>query len=519
MNLKRLLRLSAFIAVLMIFAVSPCAGAEQKMRLAVMNVTDDSKLLKQADMIANNFIRVMAKSEAFSVVEREELELMKIKQKINDSQLHEIRTATKLATIMSCQYFVLSSLVYNDIPIVGIRVVNSSTSEIIFAGNEFVDEARHTSIMDASSRLAYKFLEQLTGAKAIITDIEGSEITINRGSLSGVTKGSLYLVYSGTEKKYDDVAIIRVKDVRTSFSYAEIVRNAGKISVLRKSDTITPISKEQADTIIKRKKFLSSRPASDLVAENKNQQKISWRGYEDCLKYAEQGNAEAQYNIGLMYINGWEVKQDFAKAVEWYRKAAEQGYAAGQFTLGAMYQYGLGVKQDYKKAVELYRKAAEQGNDAGQNNLGYMYWQGLGVKQDYKKAVELFRKAAEQGNDAGQNNLGYMYMKGLGVKQDYKKAVELFRKAAEQGYALGQNSLGYMYMKGLGVKQDYKKAVELIQKAAEQGNTTGQYNLGYMYEKGLGVKQSRAKAIKWYRKAAAQGDEDAKKRLKELGAE
>ena len=62
-----------------------------------------------------------------------------------------------------------------------------------------------------------------------------------------------------------------------------------------------------------------------------------------------------------MYANGRGVRQDDAQAVQWYRKAAEQGYAQAQFNLGNMYVDGRGARQDYAQAVHWYRKAAEQG--------------------------------------------------------------------------------------------------------------------------------------------------------------
>ena len=42
---------------------------------------------------------------------------------------------------------------------------------------------------------------------------------------------------------------------------------------------------------------------------------------------AKQGDADAQYNLGLMYRNGQGVPQDYKTAVKWYRLAAEQGDA------------------------------------------------------------------------------------------------------------------------------------------------------------------------------------------------
>ena len=104
--------------------------------------------------------------------------------------------------------------------------------------------------------------------------------------------------------------------------------------------------------------------------------------------------AEAQYNLGVIYKFGLGVPQDYAKALQWYRKAAAQGVAKAQFNLGLMYDNGLGVTQDYAEAVRWYRKAAEQGVAKAQFNLGLMYDNGLGVKQDYAKGAKWYRKAA-----------------------------------------------------------------------------------------------------------------------------
>ncbi len=86
---------------------------------------------------------------------------------------------------------------------------------------------------------------------------------------------------------------------------------------------------------------------------------------------AEQGDALAQYNLGLMYRNGNGVIQDYAEAVKWFRLAAEQGFAKAQYNLGLMYQNGNGVVQDYAEAVRWYRLAAEQGHAKAQYNLGH----------------------------------------------------------------------------------------------------------------------------------------------------
>ena len=57
---------------------------------------------------------------------------------------------------------------------------------------------------------------------------------------------------------------------------------------------------------------------------------------------AEQGQAQAQHNLGVMYYNGVPAK-DYGEAVKWYRMAAEQGFADAQVNLGFMYHNGRGV--------------------------------------------------------------------------------------------------------------------------------------------------------------------------------
>jgi TPR repeat protein len=98
---------------------------------------------------------------------------------------------------------------------------------------------------------------------------------------------------------------------------------------------------------------------------------------------AEQGNAEAQSDLGLLYDHGQGLPQNYAKATYWYRKAAGQGYAEAQYNLGLLYALGLSVPKDYAKAAYWWRKVADQGSAEAQSNLGAFYAQGRGVPQNY----------------------------------------------------------------------------------------------------------------------------------------
>ena len=78
---------------------------------------------------------------------------------------------------------------------------------------------------------------------------------------------------------------------------------------------------------------------------------------------AEVGNAEAQYSLGFLYLEGQGVPQDYGKACAWFEKAAAQGHAQAQYNLGVLYENGQGITRDYDKARAWYEKVAAQTDD------------------------------------------------------------------------------------------------------------------------------------------------------------
>jgi TPR repeat protein len=78
---------------------------------------------------------------------------------------------------------------------------------------------------------------------------------------------------------------------------------------------------------------------------------------------AEQGNADAQNNLGAMYDDGHGVPQDYGQARLWYEKAAAQGYANAQSNLAVLYDDGDGVPQDFVQAHKWYSLAAANGHE------------------------------------------------------------------------------------------------------------------------------------------------------------
>ncbi len=117
--------------------------------------------------------------------------------------------------------------------------------------------------------------------------------------------------------------------------------------------------------------FQSTAWADTLEQQFQQGSEATTRGdYQTTFKFllplAEQGNAEAQLMLGVMYARGIGVKQDDFEAVKWYRQAAEQGYANAQAILGFSYLLGQsGVQVNKSLAKEWFGKACDNGDQNG----------------------------------------------------------------------------------------------------------------------------------------------------------
>jgi DNA polymerase III epsilon subunit-like protein len=112
------------------------------------------------------------------------------------------------------------------------------------------------------------------------------------------------------------------------------------------------------------------------------------------------------------------------------RKAAEQGEAQASFNLGNCYHKGEGVAKDMVKAVMRYEKSAEQGDAQALFNLGNCYYNGEGVAKDVVTAALYWEWAAEQGHAGAQINSGNCYYNGEGERKNIVEAYALYYLAS-----------------------------------------------------------------------------------------
>ncbi len=76
---------------------------------------------------------------------------------------------------------------------------------------------------------------------------------------------------------------------------------------------------------------------------------------------AEDGEPDAQYKLGLLYLTGNGALQDFDEAAKWLKRAAEQGYALAQYELGLIYRTGYGFAIDHVQSYVWLNLAAAAG--------------------------------------------------------------------------------------------------------------------------------------------------------------
>jgi len=134
------------------------------------------------------------------------------------------------------------------------------------------------------------------------------------------------------------------------------------------------------------------------LAPNASVSRASWQGTasrrtqhysaRDLQLVAEQGDPEAQWDLGILYHNGEGVPQDDAQAANWFRRAAEQAYVPALSALGSLYWAGRGVPQDYAKAYFWFQLALAEGDEESKFRL-----EGLATQMTHSQIVDASQQA------------------------------------------------------------------------------------------------------------------------------
>lgn len=131
---------------------------------------------------------------------------------------------------------------------------------------------------------------------------------------------------------------------------------------------------------------------------------------------AENGDMEAQYQLGLIYDLGKGITRDAAEATYWYRRAARNGHPEALLAIGKAFLNGDGVLQDDRIAAENFWRAAERGNPEGAYQFATMLKNGQGVAQDLPRALKYFTQAAEANYEDAGEQVSALVAKGVRLK-------------------------------------------------------------------------------------------------------
>ncbi len=193
-------------------------------------------------------------------------------------------------------------------------------------------------------------------------------------------------------------------------------------------------------------------------------------------KRAFAGEASAQHDLAAIYTAGHAgVAQNFEKAAVWFRESAEQGVANARYNLGVLYHQGLGVERDLGRALFWYREAAKLNHPEAQYNLGIAHIEGIGTDYDPMLAAAYFERAGNQGIMEASYNLGLIYENGLLGEPDQEEALLWYSIAADGGNGDAKQALktlaGSMKLSDAEVKQMVSKLQEVRQ--ATSGRVAG----------------------------------------------
>lgn len=262
---------------------------------------------------------------------------------------------------------------------------------------------------------------------------------------------------------------------------------------------------------------------------------------------ALKGDAVAERELGLAYLNGQGVATDVERGSsllrsaagrgdtdamlalggfeatrdqnalrpggrtrEWYGKAANAGSAEAMYRLAMLDTKTLpDDRKPDDAAIALYRRAMEAGHrDAAARYLGLNLRFGFDKARNRTATITALRENAAAGNMASMVALGQLYAQA-GAEQDLKEAGFWLDRAVAGGSADALLEKASIAGQGIGQPVDLVRAHDLTKQAAERGSSRAMLLLGRQFQQGKGVAADPAAAVPWFRKAVATGESEA----------
>jgi TPR repeat protein/CHAT domain-containing protein len=239
-----------------------------------------------------------------------------------------------------------------------------------------------------------------------------------------------------------------------------------------------------------------------LTSANRSSEEVR-EGIKWLEAAAEQGDDEALFSLGEMYVEGRGLPKDVDAGLELMRRAVEKDFSVYKKTELAS---TLSKLKMYDEAIPMYREVANQGNAYGQTIFGELLTTLKRSPEEVKEGIAWLVSASESGSSFAQSTLGFIYQSGQAVPQDYKLAFKWMKMAADQGDPYAQNTLASYYLNGFGTTKNPTTALDWYQKSADLGNAYSFAMVGQAYQFGNGVEKNLLRAKENYEKGAEGND-------------
>ncbi len=270
---------------------------------------------------------------------------------------------------------------------------------------------------------------------------------------------------------------------------------------------------------------------------------------------ANSGFGNAQYQLGLIYLEGKGIPKDIVLAEKWLELASNNGIIQASNKLGDLYLDGNLKPKDnehpYSKSTRLYYRGSKKGDSYSHFKLGWLclvfykniknaedHYEKASLNHDYElmykigytydgtsastlnlseaiknNIVKKWYERASPGSAAASFKLGEMFYSGReGIPMDKSLAETYLLRSIEKG-GKGGVIVGNIYRE----KKEYEKAFYYYKKEAERGdNSWAMFLTGEWYINGWGTPRNRQEGIRWLKKSASMGRSDALKKLKEM---
>jgi TPR repeat protein len=153
---------------------------------------------------------------------------------------------------------------------------------------------------------------------------------------------------------------------------------------------------------------------------------------------ANNGNALAQYKLGLQWIKKGKNQKNYLKAATWFKLAAVQGLKEAQYSLGVLYDTGVGLEKDESQAFLWYHAAASNHHPMAQFNIANLYLVRASGKEDFESALSWFELASKNGVDEASHNVSILSTVDIFSKLEKSDMLKLYTR--ESGKQLNKLS-------------------------------------------------------------------------------